>query len=54
MLKLFEQVNKGTKIDFITLNGDLVAHRVAQDWGESPEVVAPNYKFLLETHAVVQ
>jgi len=35
MLKLFNQVNSGQHIDFITLNGDIVGHQIGQKLGAS-------------------
>jgi len=35
MLKLFNQVNSGQHIDFITLNGDIVGHQISQKFGAS-------------------
>jgi len=31
MLKLFNQVNAGVEMDFISLDGDLISHGVAMD-----------------------
>ena len=53
MLKLFNQVNSDKHIDVITLNGDLIGHHIAQNYGTSDQVIAPYYDLLLETHAVV-
>ena len=60
MTHLFNQVNAGKQIDYITLNGDIVGHKVATDPPQDPahptqaelETIAKHYSFLKETHSL--
>lgn len=60
MTHLFNQVNANKKIDYITLNGDIVAHKVATDPPVDPanptqaerDMIAKHYSFLKESHTL--
>jgi len=54
MLQLFNKVNSGQEIDFITLNGDIVGHGIPNHWGDSQALVDLKYPFLLKTWATAQ
>ena len=62
MTHLFNQVNAGQKIDYITLNGDIVGHKISADIPADPgnpsqaeaEAVSKHYQVLKTTHALAQ
>lgn len=43
MLQLFNKVNSGVKIDMITINGDLVGHKISADFEAPSDVIATSY-----------
>ena len=60
MTHLFNQVNAGKRIDYITLNGDIVSHKVATDYPNDPSnptkselaAIAKHYSILKESHTL--
>ena len=53
MLELFQKVNHGVPLEFITINGDMTAHGFALSEDATPEEIADIYPKLKEIHQLL-
>lgn len=54
MLQLFNKVNSGIPIEFITINGDMSAHGFSLLEDATPEEQAVKYPQLMKIHTILQ